>query len=156
LQRSEARIEVFFTLHFLAPLVQAHGLSRRSFLEVGAAAGGGLMLSPELAVRKWQSRSGRPRCLCAQRIRRHRRQRADRDRSNCPCQRSTRPLTVIVSTGFRSRPINTKSLRAIFLASYGQRRCAACAHITVHEHCLGSGHMAGHRRAAGFKVLIAS
>ena len=31
-------------------------------------------------------------------------------------------LTVVVSTAFHSRPINTKSLQTIFLASYGQRR----------------------------------
>ena len=55
----------------------ANGLSRRSFLQAGAAAGGGLMLSLQLAVRKRRSRSGRRRWLRAQRLHPHRTRRAD-------------------------------------------------------------------------------
>jgi hypothetical protein len=36
----------------------------------------------------------------------------------------------------------------------GGEQQATC--ITAHEHYLGSSHMPGYRRAAGFKVLIAS
>ena len=56
----------------------ANGLSRRSFLQAGAAAGGGLMLSLQPAVRKRRSRSGRRRWLRAQRLHPHRARRADR------------------------------------------------------------------------------
>ena len=46
-----------------------------------------------------------------------------------------------------------QNLRIIFLhPTAGGERCAT--RITAHEHCLGSGHMAGHRRAAGFDCVV--
>jgi hypothetical protein len=101
---------VFHPIFPCSARLGSHDISWRSFLEIGATASGGLMLSLSLPSPNGNAFIGiggnRQMEIVA------------------TAHAKDQPLrfTVIVSTAFHSRPINTKSLRTIFLASYDQRR----------------------------------